>query len=303
MKKILLLMLGLLIITNVCVAATSSNFKMVKHLTVDNDSVYNGSIMSIGGSVIIAPQGKFQGSVILFGGKLQLNGTVEEDVICLAADVQLGENARIIGDFFVIGGQLSPADKLAIKKRVDGEYMNFKFNLKKIESTLLPIFSDSQTLAFFKVVKIVFWLIITLIVFAVVPRKINLAEEIFENHLLKIATTGIISLFTFVFLLFLCVILSFVIIGIPLLFVLVIAYFITYIFGRTVMFYFIGIKLAHRLKLKNITPALFIVIGVILYAALKFLPFVGPTVLIILNVCEVGIGIGFFFRKKLKLES
>ena len=74
-----------------------------------------------------------------------------------------------------------------------------KFNLKKIESTLIPIFSDSQTIAFFKAIKILFWLIVTLIVLAVVPRKIYRAEEMFEKHMLKIAATGIISLFTFAF--------------------------------------------------------------------------------------------------------
>ncbi|MCP5049766.1 MAG: hypothetical protein GY940_21540, partial [bacterium] len=123
------------------------------------------------------------------------------------------------------------------------------------------------------------------------------------THLFKVGAIGIISLLSFLCLLFIFIILCFIIIGIPLLFILVIAYFITYIFGRTVMFYFIGTKVADRLKWKNISPAFFIVIGVVIYGILKFVPYVGPILLIIMNICEIGIGIGFFFRKKLKFEA
>jgi hypothetical protein len=300
MKKLSLLVIGVIILAGVLLPDT--NFKMVKNLSVDAGASYPNSILSLGGTVEVAAGGKISGSVILIGGNLNLEGEILEDVICVAATIRLGDRAHIKGDFFVISGELTPPDKITVEKKVDGEYLNFKFNLKKIESTLIPIFSDSQSLALFKVIKIVFWLIVTLIVLAVVPRKINYAEEMFERHILKISATGIISLFTFVFLLFVFIILCFVIIGIPLLFILVIAYFITYIFGRTVMFYFIGIKLSRRLKLKNITPALFILIGAALYAALKFLPFAGPIILIVMNVCEIGIGVGYFFRKRLKLE-
>jgi hypothetical protein len=69
------------------------------------------------------------------------------------------------------------------------------------------------------------------------------------------------------------------------------------------MFYFIGIKLTHLLKLKNIAPAFFILAGVIIYALLKFLPFLGPVFLIVLNIFEFGIGVGYFLRKKLKFQE
>lgn len=300
MKKLAILFMGLLILSGILFP--SSGFKMVKEQTVKSGQRYDKSMMSFRGAITVETGGYVDGSIIMLGGTLKLDGEVNEDVICVSSTIQLGPKAHINGDFFVISGTLTPTDKIEIEAKVKGEYLNFKFNLKKIESTLLPLFSDSQSLAIFKAVKIVFWLIITLIVFAVVPRKINLAEDIFRTHLLKIGSIGIISLFTFICLMFLFLVLSLIIIGIPLLFVLVLAYFWAYIFGRTVMFYFIGITLAKQFKLKKITPALFILIGVLVYAILKFVPFVGPIVLILMNICEVGIGVGFFFRKKLKLE-
>ena len=300
MKRLAILLISVVITTGFLFSA--SDFKMIKNLSVSNGESYPYSIMSMGGSVTIAPQGKIQGSLIIIGGTLKLEGMVTEDVFCVASTVALGEKSHIQGDLYVIGGSLVPADKMTVEKKVAGQYLNFKFNFKKIESTLMPILSDTQTFALFKLIKIVFWAIIALIVFAVVPRKIILAEEIFTKHLLKIGTIGFISIFSFVFLMFIFIILSFVFIGIPFLFILVIGYFVVYVFGRTALFYFIGLKLSQRFKIK-ISPAFFIIIGVGLYAILKFIPVVGPLLLIVMNIFEVGIGVGYFFRKKLRLQG
>lgn len=299
MKKLVILPAIILIISSILWA--NSDYKTVKDLSVAAEESYPNSILSWGGTLEI--DGSVRGSIILIGGSLKLAGQVQEDVICIAATIEMREKAFIKGDFFVIGGKLTPASpaKGTVKNMVEGEYLNFNF--KKIENTLIPTLSDTRTIALLKILIIFFWFIVTLIVFAVVPRKINSAEEIFEKHIFRLGAIGVLSLVTFIFSLFVFIILSFVLIGIPLLFILILLYFVTFIFGRTVMFYFIGIKLSNRLNLKHITPAVFIMIGAIIYAALKFLPFVGSALLIILNIFEIGIGVSFFFRKKLKLTA
>lgn len=275
----------------------ASDYKMQKDITITGDQTFDRSIVSFKGKLVI--KGTVKESVILVGGQLTLDGVIEEDVICFASDVKIGENAHIKRDLFVIGGTL---DRNAAAK-VDGEYFFFKFDLKKLENSLIPILSDTRTFSLFKAIRIILWFIIALIVFAIVPKKINAAEEIFDNHRLKIGTVGLLSLFSFIFLVFISIILSFIVIGIPIFILLVLLYLVTYVFGRTVMFYYIGIKLAHLVKLKNIAPALFILVGVIFYALLKMLPFVGPILLIVLNIFELGIGVSYFLRKRLKLEN
>ena len=275
----------------------ASDYKMKKNITIRGDQTFPQSIISFKGKLDI--KGTVKESVILLGGQLNLDGVVEEDVICFAADVKIGENTHIKRDLFVIGGTLDrdPAAK------VDGEYFYFKFDLKKLENSIIPILADSKTFSLFKAIRIILWFIIALIVFALVPKKINAAEEIFDNHGLKIGAVGFLSLFSFIFLVFISIILSFIVIGIPIFIFLVILYFVTYVFGRTVIFYYIGIKLSHLVKMKNIAPALFILVGVIFYALLKLLPYVGPLLLIILNIFELGIGVSYFLRKKLKFVS
>jgi len=269
---------------------------MIKNLSIAEEETYSHSIISWGGTIDI--DGTLNGTVMLVGGRLKLNGIVDEDVICVSSEIHMGPTAQIKGDMFVISGKLNRHPQSS----VGGEYFNFKLDIKKIESTLIPILSDSSSLTFIKTIKIILWFIITLLVFAVVPRQINKAQEIFESHVARIGIIGILSIFIFIFLFFIFVILSFVIIGIPFLLLLVIFYFFVYIFGRTVIFYFIGTKISALLKLKKITPALFIVIGAVVYSILKFIPFVGPIILIIMNIFEVGISLSFLFRKKLRLN-
>jgi hypothetical protein len=301
MKKLsILILLGFIFIfssTGPGSFCFASNFKMVKNLSVSTQDSYPDSVMSWGGALDI--DGTLKGSIILFGGGLELDGVVEEDVICVSSNIRMGEKALIKGELFVIGGKLDRHPK----STVNGEYFKLKFDLKKIESVLIPLFSDSKSVTFFKVIIIILWLIITLLVFALVPKKINHAQEIFETSMLKMGALGILSFLTFIVLLIAFFIMSIIIIGIPLLLLLVLLYFLINIFGRTVIFYFIGIKLSKLLKLKNVPPAFFIVLGVVVYSIFKFIPDAGPLILILMNLFEVGIGVGFLLRKKLKLQA
>lgn len=294
MKKfILLLVIEILIVTGLVFPA--SDFKLEKDVTLPENETCSHSIVSLKGKLDI--KGSVKESVLLVGGSLSLDGVVAEDVICIASRVTIGKNAVIKRDLFIIGGSLEKEPDA----KVEGEFFYFKFDLKRIENTIIPILSDSRTISFFKAINIILWFIIALIVFVVVPQRINRAEEIFESHLMKIGVIGLLALFCFIFLLFISIILSFVIIGIPLFIALILFCFITYVFGRTVMFYFLGIKLTHLLKLKTLPPAIFLLVGVILYALLKFLPILGPVLLVVLNIFEFGIGVGYFFRKRLRV--
>ena len=266
MKKISIFV-GILLITGFLTA--SSDFEVKKNLKVTKDMYYEKSVISFGGDIEII--GKVKQSVILIGGKLKLHGIVEEDVIGFAADVEISKEAIIKGDLIIVGGKL----QRHTDSTVNGDYFYFRFDLKKIENTLIPILSEPRTQTFLKAMKIILWLIIALIVFLIVPQKINLAREIFEENILKTGLIGLMSLFSFIFLLFTFIILSFVLIGVPFLFALIIMYLIVFLIGRTVMFCYIGMKISQSLNLKKLTPALFILLGVIFYLILKFLPVMG----------------------------
>ena len=293
-KKMVMLMLIMAFAINM---HSDSGLKLKKKLTVPEETVYPDSIVSVGGEIEI--NGVVEKSVVMIGGRLNLEGEVKEDVICFGSNVQIGKKAWIKGELLVIGGNLDRD----IMSRVNGEFFYFRFDLKKIESTLIPIISDSKTITFLRILKIIFWLILTLVVLAIFPRKIDQALDIFDNNVLKIGMIGLLTLFTFIILLILFIMLTFLIIGIPLLLALIMSYFFILIFGRTVMFLYIGTKISKIFKSTGISPSILLLIGVVFYTLLKFLPYAGTLLLTIMNIIEIGIGIGYILKKRVAFKS
>ncbi len=295
MRKIVLLFL-IQCLAAVGLLFSAADYKIEKNLTVPAGETYPHSVISWKGTLEI--KGRVEKSALLIGGTLKLDGVVEEDVICIASNVKIGKNAVIKRDLFVIGGIMEREDGAV----VNGEFFYFKFDLKKIENTVIPILSDAHTISFFKGIKIIVWFIITLIVFAFMPGKVDKAQELFDDRILKTGTIGLLAFFGFIFLFFISIILSFVVIGIPLLVLLLIAYFVTFIVGRTILFYYIGVKFSNFFRYYHVPPVVYIMEGVIFYALLKFLPMVGPIFIIALNIFEVGIGVSFLLGKRFKLR-
>ena len=294
MKKILLLLVVMAVAFNLY---SGSDLKVKKKLVVLEGSTHPDNIISLGGQIDI--KGVVAKSVVMIGGHLNLDGEVKEDVICFGSKVKIGKNARIKGELLVIGGEL----KRDVLSRVNGEFFYFRFDLKKIESTLIPIISDSKTITFLRILKIIFWLILTLVVLAILPQKINQAMEMFDKNILKIGMIGLVSIFISLFLLIVFIVLTFLIIGIPLLLALILVYFLILIFGRTVMFLYIGTRISNFLRATNISPSILLLIGVVFYTLLKFLPYLGSLILIIMNIFEIGIGISFILRKRMALRD
>ncbi len=243
-------------------------------------------------------EGNVNASVFVIGGSLTLSGEVAQDVICLGTDIDIRGTAVIRNDLIVLGGRLRKAENA----KVCGEFFHIKTHedLKQIAQSLLPFLPASGDLSLFKIAKIIFWLIVSLVLLALMPAKIFQASSLVEAQPLKTALIGLVSLVLFLFLLLSLIILSFIYIGIPLLLALFAAYFAVLVFGRTVIFYLLGSKLAAALKIRSAQAAtLSLLLGVLIYAVSKFLPYAGPLFLLLLDIFVAGAGIGFIFRKKL----
>ena len=242
--------------------------------------------------------GKLDESVFLLGGSLRLDGEVSGDVICIAAEVEIGPKAVIGKDLIVIGGNLRKAET----SRIGGTLYNIRTrqDLKKITGSLLPFLPDAGGLTFFRVIKIFFWLILTLLALAVVPGALGQAAAMLRQSPLRQLGRGLLTFLAFLLLLLCFLLLSFVLIGIPLLIVLMAAYFLLLIFGRAAVFYFIGERLAGFLKL-HANATLFIFLGAAVYTLLKFTPVAGVWLLLVMDLFSLGVGASYILRRKKSL--
>ncbi len=290
MKKILLPALFLAITWPLAASAGK------KEITVAAGETRGTAVNALNARLAI--HGKLEESVFLLGGSLRLEGEVTGDVICIASGVEIGERAVIGRDLIVIGGQL----RKAAGARVSGEVYNVhtRKDLKKIASSVLPILPESGGMTFFKVIKIFFWLILSLLALAIFPVALSQAASMLAEAPLRHLLRGLLMLLAFLLLLLAFLLLSLVLIGIPLLIVLLAAYFLLLIFGRAAVFYFVGDRLSRLLGLRA-NPALFIVLGVGVYTLIKFLPFAGIVLLLLLDFFALGVAASFILRRKKSL--
>jgi hypothetical protein len=284
---------GLLLACMLLGSALLGAAKNDKDIRIPPGATHTANINAFNSFLDIA--GKVEASVFLFGGRLRLSGEVSGDVICLGSQVDIMDGAVIGRDLIVIGGSVNKAQDC----RLNGDFyfVRTREDLKKIARTLLPFLPQSGGLTFFKISKIFFWFILAMLTLSLLPGKIEQAAEMLKKSPLRYGALGLLMLLVFVLLLLIFIILSLVLIGIPLLLALLGLYFLVLIFGRTVLFYLIGSRIATVLKFKG-NAIFFIILGTVIYALLKIVPWGGLPLLIFMDIFAIGIGGGFWLKRR-----
>ena len=287
MRKIKILFYFLLAAGSLLAAAPG------KEIKVGPGETRAAAINAFNASLHIA--GKVDESIFLVSGSLLLEGEVSGDVICIASRVTIGAGAVIGKDLIVIGGQPRKTER----SRIDGQlyHVRTQKDLKKIAASILPFLPESGGMTFFKISKLFFWLILALLALLILPAQISRAAVMLGETPLHHLLRGLVAMLAFALLLLSFLLMSLVLIGIPLLVMLIAAYFLLLIFGRAVVFYFVGGKIAAALKLKISAPLL-IGLGVALYALLKFLPFPAALLLIVMDIFAIGCSVSFILRRR-----
>lgn len=240
-------------------------------------------------------RGRLDESLFLVGGSLRLGGEVSGDVICVAADVEIGPGAVIGRDLIVLGGRLRRAGDSRVAGRVYD--IRSREGLRQVTASLIPFLPESGGMTFFKVIKIFFWLILALLALAVFPAQVAQASGMLPRAPLRHLGRGLAALLLFLVLLLAFLLLSFLLIGIPLLIVLLAAYFLGLIFGRAAVFHFVGERACRFLRI-SAGPAFFIVLGAAVYTACKFTPYAGGVLLALMDLLAVGVAAGYFIRRR-----
>ncbi|MCK4890434.1 MAG: hypothetical protein KAS97_10935, partial [Candidatus Aminicenantes bacterium] len=127
------------------------------------NKIVENNLVSLGKNIII--NGNVEKSLIKIGGSLKLNGSVNKDVVCISAKVELGEDCTIGGDLIVIGGSLEGKNKNNIK----GDIHNINFSFKKIDTSLTSFVFNSKTINLLKTLFLIISLIVSLIIFGIIP--------------------------------------------------------------------------------------------------------------------------------------
>ncbi len=263
-----------------------------KTIEIGPAEIHQKSITSFGGTLVIA--GTVRESVLLIGGRMIISGTVEKDVMAINAQVQVETGATILGDLLVVGGDLQRREGSTVQGEIF--YLRSSEDLKRIASGLLPFVSEERAFSYMRVAKALLWLIVTLLVLALLPRQVELAGELIRTSVLRTTAVGLLTMLALLLSALVALVLSLLLIGIPLLLLIMAVYLALLAFGRAALFYFIGASIFRTLRVKG-NGALFIVCGLLFYFILRFIPFFGTIIVLLVDFLVIGTAITIAGRR------
>jgi hypothetical protein len=277
---ILFLFLGLL-------PLQGQGFVFKKDIVVEEDETLD-NVISWGGEIRI--EGRVTDTVINFGGTIIIAGVVENTVVGFGSDIILKSTAKIEGDLISLGGILNKDPGATIEG--DTLYFGTSDEVSQfLREGFAGIFGFSllPLLIIFRLITLVIWFILAIILVAIFPKQISYASNQIRTSFWPIFGTGILSIIIFTGLIIFSVFLSFILIGIPILLALVAVGVVIKIFGRVVMFYFLGDWIFKAFGGKQASGLLAVILGLLLFGLIGFIPIIGSLFSFVLSIIGWGV--------------
>src|SRR3989441_9680738 len=153
------------------------------------DGISNTTVFRLGESIRIT--GSVKEGAIAFGGDVIVEGSVEGDVAAIGGSVIQREGSRIGGDVIVLGGiyhhgKAAPARD---PKSVTIMYAGYEEELRRVMRDPFSLLHPRLTAAFLgmRLLAVLFWLIISLALTAVMPNTISRAVARLQLTSLRVA--------------------------------------------------------------------------------------------------------------------
>jgi len=269
---------------------------VAEDLTVSAGGVDLSEAATVGGNARIwagsaTIDGAIAGSLLAAGGSIELNGTVAGDANLTAGDISFGSEARI-------GGTLTYASEEPIEipeQVVPAERVRFE-KLERSWTPEIPAARDMMPPFMVMiggfVLALAFLVIVGIIAYALAPATIEkLRRDALDRPLLSIllGALGLSMLFGLV------PVSAMTIVGIPLVPLVVLAILLAWLAGYLVGVYVLSWRVFSGIASEPQTGVArlgVLVLGLITFALLNFVPFVGWAI----NLVAVFLGLGAFMK-------
>ena len=100
-------------------------FVFGQSFTLQNGQTMNGDLMVFGGSATIEQGATVNGNVVVFGGSLTVHGTVTHDAVIFGGTATLGASAHIYGSLSALGSTLDRSEGALIDGQVNNGNVQF----------------------------------------------------------------------------------------------------------------------------------------------------------------------------------
>jgi hypothetical protein len=287
-KNLALALLGLFILATLACKTDEVGIKKDIHVAPGETQ---DKIFSLGGDVLI--EGKVRDDVMVIGGSITISGEATQSVVGIGSRIIVKSTAVIGKDLAALGGTLEKepgctvgGDTLYFQTAEIGDKI-FKDDLLSgvFSMSLIPI------IVAIKLVIIILWLMAAFLGAALFPKPLAFASGEVRKSFWPAFGVGILATIAFSGLVLFAALLSIVLIGIPILIALVVAGFIIKVFGRLVVFYFLGDSLLRALGSRKISALGAVLAGLFLFSFIGFIPVLGFLFGLVMNAVGWGIAL------------
>ena len=248
------------------------------------------NVVSFGGDIVV--EGKVRKTVLALGGSITVSGEVGETVIGVGSAITIKSSAVIKGDLVGLGGTMDKEPGF----KIEGDTVYFKSSEltgKIFQEGLKGIFSVSfwPIILVFKLVNLFVWLLVGVVVAVMFPRQITFAAGELRRHFWPTFGTGLLALVCFTIFVAFAAVLCLILIGIPIVLSLVVVGMIVKAFGRVVLLLLFGESLARAFNKHQISPVGAVLLGLLVYGFIVFIPFLGFFVSFLLGILGWGVAL------------
>jgi len=246
------------------------------------------NVVALNSRVVI--EGQVRENVVAFSGEVLVSGEVGKSVVCFGSRVVIKSTAVISEDLVVLGGSLEKEPGCSIGQDTVFIPTGAKFTR---EVFLKGIFFQLGTIILaLKLISLFFGLLLTIFVAGLFPRQVYFAAGKIRADFWPLLGIGFLAMILYAGLIMLSALLIFVIIGIPLLFLLLVTGIVLKVFGGTAFSYFFGESFLRALGVKKMPSIIWTaVIGVILVAFLGLIPVAGLVFSLVVSLVGWGVAL------------
>src|SRR6266436_8896674 len=269
------------------------------------DGVVNNTVFGLGQSIRIT--GSVKEGAIAFGGDVIVEGSVDGDVAAIGGSVIQREGSRIGGDVIVLGGiyHHGKAAPGRDPQSVTIMYAGYENELRHVMREPFSLLHPRLTPAFLgmRLLAVLFWLIISLALTAVMPNTVSRAVARLQLTSLRVALIGLLGSIVIGLGVVGCLLVFPEIVGAVISILGLLLVLVATLFGRVVIFVATGRWLQRRFLPRVRSESIMLLLGVAFWVALASLPYIWPFIIAGLLVISLGLALTARYRISWKKRS
>ena len=152
----------------------------------------SASLVKISSDVVVEENTQVK-NVVVFGGQITVNGTVEQHAVAIGGSVVLGATAVVKGDVVALGGIIVEGKGSSVLGTIT------EINSSNISAAISDILSEdwegwSWLFAIFSVIIFIGMLIVALLLVTLIPKPIQVIAAAIRTNTFKVTLAGLLCL-------------------------------------------------------------------------------------------------------------